>query len=447
MKVWPGRPFPFGAEFDGEGTNVSLFAEHATRVELCLFDDAGAERRVALREVSVQGLRIDHPDGLRDPQGYLDRVRAEVNGTHVVVEKILAPDERLPRTWPVGGTTGYDWLNLATGLFVDATGEEPLTDLYVRFTGDTLSFPEHARRARQQILRDVLAADLERLTALVVDVCERHRRYRDYTRDELRDALRGMLVGLRVYRTYVRPDSVRPEDVARVEEAVQAAAARRPERERDLLDFLRDVLLLRHDGEPERELAARFQQVSAAVMAKGVEDTAFYRYTRLVALNEVGGDPARFGTSVDGMKRLVDACHAHGLAVVLDVVYNHLGPDGNHLGAFGPYFTARYRTPWGAAVNLDGPESDEVREFFLANACMWLRDYHVDGPRLDAVHAIVDTSAVHFLEELACNVGAATVRVPLGDDAGRTVALASDAGCRLAADTLTLPPESVAILA
>jgi len=106
----------------------------------------------------------------------------------------------------------------------------------------------------------------------------------------------------------------------------------------------------------------------------------------------------------EGLRRLVDACHAHGLAVVLDVVYNHLGPDGNYLGAYGPYFTDRHRTPWGEALNLDGPQSDEVRAFIVDNALMWLRDYHVDGLRLDAVHAIFDMSAIHILEELACRV-------------------------------------------
>jgi maltooligosyltrehalose trehalohydrolase len=106
----------------------------------------------------------------------------------------------------------------------------------------------------------------------------------------------------------------------------------------------------------------------------------------------------------DGLKHLVDACHARGLGVVLDVVYNHLGPEGNYLGRFGPYFTDRYTTPWGQAVNFDGPGSDEVREFVFDNALMWLRDYHFDGLRLDAVHAIVDGSAVHVLEELELRV-------------------------------------------
>jgi len=106
----------------------------------------------------------------------------------------------------------------------------------------------------------------------------------------------------------------------------------------------------------------------------------------------------------DGFKRLVDACHSRNLAVVLDVVYNHLGPDGNYLPQFGPYFTDRYSTPWGEAVNYDGPDSDEVRAFVVDNACMWIRDYHLDGLRLDAVHAIVDISAVHVVEEIAASV-------------------------------------------
>lgn len=107
-----------------------------------------------------------------------------------------------------------------------------------------------------------------------------------------------------------------------------------------------------------------------------------------------------YGTP-DDLKALINAAHAHGIAVLLDVVYNHLGPDGNYLGQFGPYFTDRWKTPWGDAVNFDGPESDEVRAYFIDNALMWMRDYHFDGLRLDAVHAIVDTRAVHLLEELA----------------------------------------------
>jgi maltooligosyltrehalose trehalohydrolase len=124
----------------------------------------------------------------------------------------------------------------------------------------------------------------------------------------------------------------------------------------------------------------------------------------------------------DGLKRVVDACHARGLAVILDVVYNHLGPSGNNLGEFGPYFTDRYATPWGAAMNLDGADSDEVRRFILDNALTWLRDYHFDGLRIDAVHAIVDTSAVHILEQLAVEVGA------LEADLGRRLWVIAESG-------------------
>src|SRR5690606_31291439 len=113
----------------------------------------------------------------------------------------------------------------------------------------------------------------------------------------------------------------------------------------------------------------------------------------------------------DGLKRLVDACHRHGLGVVLDVVYNHLGPEGNHLPEFGPYFSDRHTTNWGPAINYDGPGSDAVRRFVVDNALMWLRDYHVDGLRLDAVHAIVDDSAHHLLTELASEVDALATRL------------------------------------
>lgn len=121
-----------------------------------------------------------------------------------------------------------------------------------------------------------------------------------------------------------------------------------------------------------------------------------------------------------GLRRLVDASHQRGLGVVLDVVYNHLGPSGNHLGAFGPYFTDRYRTPWGDALNVDGPDSDEVRRFVIDNACGWVAEFGIDGLRLDATHAIIDTSAVHLLEELTAEVGATARRL------GRHVAIMAE---------------------
>jgi (1->4)-alpha-D-glucan 1-alpha-D-glucosylmutase len=259
----------------------------------------------------VQTLRIDHPDGLRDPEGYLARLRAEV-GDHpcIVVEKILGFDEHLRPSWPVAGTTGYEFANLVTRLFVNPDAETALDELYVRFTTDAAPWAETAWRSRQDILAEVLAADVERLSAIAVRVAERHRRHRDHTRAELRAALRELLAGFPVYRAYVRPDHVDAEAARHVEAAAAAANARRPDLA-EPIGFLVDVLLLRLDGPAERDLATRFQQTSAAAMAKGVEDTAFYRYGRLVALNEVGGDPARFAVGVDEFHARAAALGAH----------------------------------------------------------------------------------------------------------------------------------------
>ncbi len=251
----------------------------------------------------LDGLRIDHPDGLYDPAAYLARLRAAAPAAWIVVEKILAGGERLPADWPVAGTTGYDFLNRVHRLFVDPRGEEPLGEIYRRFLGiedgaAPPSWAEISRQARLQVLDELLAADLERLTQRLREVCERHRRHRDYTRQELRQALRETAASLPVYRTYVRADpsgrQVSAADRAAVGAAIEAVRAARPDLPPDLFDFLAELLLLELPGEAEADCAMRFQQLTAPAMAKGVEDTAFYRYHRLVSLNEVGGDPSLF---------------------------------------------------------------------------------------------------------------------------------------------------------
>jgi (1->4)-alpha-D-glucan 1-alpha-D-glucosylmutase len=248
---------------------------------------------------TLHGLRIDHPDGLRDPAQYFARLRAACPEAWIVAEKILTGEETLPADWPVDGTTGYDFLNHALGLFVDPAGEAPLTALYGGLTGEPTDFHALARDCKRQALTDLLGSELNRLTTLFLAVCERHRRHRDYTRHELHEALREVATAFPVYRAYARPGTVSDTDRRRVEAAIAAAAAARPDLDRELLRFLADLLLLRVPGALETELALRFQQLSAPAMAKGVEDTAFYRYHRLVALNEVGGEPARFGTDPD----------------------------------------------------------------------------------------------------------------------------------------------------
>ncbi|WP_410051014.1 malto-oligosyltrehalose synthase [Acidiferrimicrobium sp. IK] len=247
-----------------------------------------------LRDGVIDGVRIDHVDGLRDPATYLDRLRSAAPEAWVVVEKILEGDEALPGTWMAAGTTGYDWLNVVAGVLEDAEGDLEIQASYRSFSGVTDRFEEMVHQAKVEVLDGPLAADLNRLAARLTRICEHHRRYRDYTRRDLRDALGAVLVAFPVYRTYVRPGHPAEDtDVAVVDSAVMTAGVRHPEIDDELLGFIRDLLLLRVPGEDERELALRFQQTSGPVMAKALEDTAFYRWVPTSWRNEVGGDPGR----------------------------------------------------------------------------------------------------------------------------------------------------------
>ena len=265
-----------------------------------VFDDS---HRVILRllaDDSLAGLRIDHVDGLRDPVEYLRRLRDAGPGTYIVVEDILAAGEEVPDTFPVQGTTGYDFIAHVDGLFVDSANEGSMTALYHAFTGESQPFSEVVRTCKHEIITTELAPDFERLTNLLVDICDGNRRHRDRTRRELREAVREIAACLGVYRTYVRRGSPPSEqDRRQVSIAVQEATRRRPDIDAELLSFVADLLLMQNEGADDAEFSARFQQVTPAVMAKGVEDTAFYRYNRLVSLNEVGGDPGLFGRSVE----------------------------------------------------------------------------------------------------------------------------------------------------
>jgi (1->4)-alpha-D-glucan 1-alpha-D-glucosylmutase len=261
-----------------------------------------ATHRIILERVAageIDGLRIDHPDGLRDPAGYFARLRAEAPGTWIVAEKILEGDEQLP-DWPIDGSTGYRFANLATGLLVDADAEPAMTDLYRVHADADVDWDRVAAASRQLALREQLGSDLNRLTDLWLSICEANRRYRDFTRHDLHEALAEMAAAFAVYRTYVRADEgvVSDEDRRVVEAAAALARERRPDLDPDLFAFLSAILRLEVEGRLPAELAMRFQQLTPAAMAKGIEDTAFYRYLRLVALNEVGGDPGRFGVGV-----------------------------------------------------------------------------------------------------------------------------------------------------
>jgi (1->4)-alpha-D-glucan 1-alpha-D-glucosylmutase len=252
-----------------------------------------------LRDGILDGVRVDHPDGLRRPAEYFDRLRHAAPAAWIVAEKILMPGETFP-PWPIDGTTGYDVIHEVGGVFVNPGAEAPFTDLWTAFTGDERSFHQVAYEARKDILRDVLAADLHRLANVFVQVCESDRRYRDFSRRELRLALEEVAACFPVYRTYVTEDGVAsPVDRMTVERAVNEARARAPDLDADLLEFLQAILLGQAEGDEARGLRMRFQQFTGPVAAKGEEDTAFYRYLRFSALNEVGGDPGQWGMDLE----------------------------------------------------------------------------------------------------------------------------------------------------
>jgi (1->4)-alpha-D-glucan 1-alpha-D-glucosylmutase len=258
-----------------------------------------------VRRGDFSGLRVDHVDGLYDPTGYLRRLRDRVGTALVVVEKILTDDEELPRFWPVQGTTGYDFMNLVCGVLVHAGNEDRFSRIYARYrgTGNVLSRLVPARK--RFILENHMAGDVDNMARLIREVSSRDRHARDITFISLRRAMAEVLVRFPVYRTYVGPDGIRDEDLARIRTALAGARRAQPDLGREL-DFLERFLLLEYgehlppeDRERWVQFVMRFQQVTGPLMAKGVEDSVCYVYNRLLCLNEVGGDPARFGISVE----------------------------------------------------------------------------------------------------------------------------------------------------
>src|SRR5579883_1115531 len=254
-----------------------------------------------LRAGELDGVRVDHADGLHDPPEYFRRLRSAAPDAWIVTEKILQPGERLPENWPVEGTTGYDFLNLANGLFVDPHGEATLNELYREFAGEPVDFDVMRREKKLAVLRDILGSDVNRLTALLLQICEGHREYRDYTRHEIHEAIRETIACYPVYRTYARAEAgeISEADARTATTAVETARALRTDLDERLFQFLRGILTLQIRGPAESEFVMRLQQVTSAAMAKGVEDTAFYAFPRLISLNEVGGSPGRFGAPVE----------------------------------------------------------------------------------------------------------------------------------------------------
>ena len=264
---------------------------------------------------AIDGLRIDHSDGLYDPERYFERLQqrfadesAEARPLYIVTEKILAAHERLPETWRVHGTTGYDFAAMSTTWLVCGGEEARTTRRYRQFTENAASFDEIAYHSKRLVMRASLAAEVEVLATQLDRIAQMHRHTADFTRSAMRDAIIEVIASFPVYRTYVSARGASDEDRRIIHWAVGVARKRSAATEVTVFDFLRDVLL--GDAAVERpaghrqamlEFGMKFQQVTAPVTAKGVEDTAFYRYNRLVCLNEVGGDPRRFAVSAAAM--------------------------------------------------------------------------------------------------------------------------------------------------
>ncbi len=316
-----------------------------------------------LAEGKATGLRIDHPDGLRDPAGYfrqlqenyvLARVRSqqgpeydpedlvrevaahfavtfgrsgsvcEADGRersgcsrfahpwplYVVAEKVLSDGEPLPPDWAVDGTTGYDFLNAVNGLFVAGDHREAFDQIYRSFAG-SVDYRQMVNSTKKMIMLVSMASEINALAHQLDRIAERNRRYRDFTLNSLTFALREVIACLGVYRTYITgPGAVAPRDQRFIEAAVEESKSRNPRTPEAVFDFVQDALLLRCVGDfPEAdrprlvEWALKFQQLTGPIMAKGVEDTVFYTYNRLVSLNEVGGAPDRFGVTVAAFHR------------------------------------------------------------------------------------------------------------------------------------------------
>ena len=267
----------------------------------------------------VTGLRIDHPDGLRDPRDYCARLqdwardRRQAKGAvaatdpgplYVVVEKILGADESLPRDWPVHGTTGYDFTRLVNGVLVDADGETGIDAAYDAFVGGHDHYVNLLYECKALIMHTILGSEIYTLGIALDRIAERDRRTRDLTLSAQRTALFEIVACLPVYRTYVTADGVSAADRAVIDAACAQAKERNALVEPAAVDFIHDLLLLEGlDARPAEErgeileFVGAFQQYTGPVMAKGLEDTLFYRYNRMVSLNEVGGDPSRFAVS------------------------------------------------------------------------------------------------------------------------------------------------------
>ena len=274
-----------------------------------------------VREGKLNGLRIDHPDGLYNPKQYFERLQSggspnsdeqAQKASYIVAEKILTGAEALPSDWPVDGTTGYNFSNLVNGLFVDPSSERKLDRIYRVFIGRHVNFKELVYECKKLVMDRSLNSELNVMANHLSRIALADRHTCDFTVKSLRDALAEIVACFPVYRTYVTEDGPSARDREYINEAVDCAKERSAVTESSVFDFIREVLLTtRAEGHPDFyrrsviHFAMRFQQYTSALMAKGLEDTSFYRYNRLISLNDVGGDPLTFGVAPEEFHRQI----------------------------------------------------------------------------------------------------------------------------------------------
>ncbi|HEY1661508.1 MAG TPA: malto-oligosyltrehalose synthase [Verrucomicrobiae bacterium] len=268
--------------------------------EEMVFNDSHALLRKWLENKWLDGVRVDHPDGLRDPRQYLERLRAISGDRWIVVEKILQPREAMPQDWPVQGTVGYDFLNQVNGLFIWQKSEKALTGFYAEFTGEPVDSKSVVLEKKRLVLETLFTTEVNRLVDILLKLAPVHS-CREFPREQWREALIEFVANFPVYRTYISGDDkvVTESDFHYVGQTAARAMESRPDLSPNMFDFISGLMLLLHRGDVESDFIARVQQLSSPAMAKGVEDTAFYCLNRLASINEVGGDPGRFGVNID----------------------------------------------------------------------------------------------------------------------------------------------------
>ena len=296
----------------GELTNYRRFFDVSGLVGLkvempAVFAAAHARIEGMIRQGQLDGLRLDHPDGLRDPLGYFERLRASLPDGRLYVEKILENDERLPEDWPIDGTVGYEFMAKVNRLWMDDRRIDAFTGTYADFTGHTVNFAALVRAKKREIVESTFSADLDRLSAAALNIARADWRTRDLSPRRLREALASVTTALGVYRTYRTAAVLNPCDERVFAEAVQSARMSAPPNSGgSAFDFLASLFNKPKLDPAEEEFIARWQQLTPAVTAKGVEDTTFYLFDRLVSCNEVGSQASLMGISAE---KFHEFCH------------------------------------------------------------------------------------------------------------------------------------------